>query len=81
MCGREGDVTELSVKGGSAGEALLAFYWEIPSTGLEEVEVCGNNCKELKRVKGWSCECIEMHTMCVCVHCGMNVCLVGLIYS
>lgn len=28
--------------GGTVGKALFAFNWEIPSSGLEEGDVCGN---------------------------------------
>lgn len=58
---REANIIELSVKEGRVGKALLAFYWEIPSSGLEEGEACGNNFGENPVLRGWRGGTVSAH--------------------
>lgn len=60
-----------SVKGGTL---LLAFYWEIPSTGLEEGKLCGNNCEDNPVLGGWVGAVCTYSTVTTCVCACVCVC-------
>ncbi|KAI9524869.1 hypothetical protein NQZ68_014404 [Dissostichus eleginoides] len=55
--------TEIDLKR-TVGKALLAFNWEIPSTGLEEGEACGNYFGENPPSKGGGVVLTVYSTVC-----------------